>query len=89
MRFLVLSFVLIPTFASAHSWYEPSCCSQIDCYPVEDGTVLEKSDGVHVRGFGIMTLGDPRLRWSHDDQDHICSSRAGKLLCVYRRPKGM
>lgn len=30
----------------AHSWYAAACCSERDCAPVEDGVVIEKSDGV-------------------------------------------
>ena len=74
--------------ARAHSWYEPSCCSGKDCRPVDDGHVVEKADGVHVKGWGVLNRADSRLRWSRDDRDHVCENPA-KLLCVYRKPNGM
>jgi hypothetical protein len=74
--------------AQAHSWYEVACCHERDCVPVEDGVVVEKTDGVHVQGFGILSRSDSRLRTSRDDQDHVCQ-QPGKLLCVYRKPNGM
>lgn len=78
------------TTAGAHSWYEPQCCSSTDCAPVDDGVVEEKSDGIHVKGYGVLSYTDPRIRWSKDDQDHLCTEQYGqhKLLCVYRKPKG-
>src|SRR5262245_9668074 len=86
--------------AHAHSWYDRSCCSDQDCHPVPDGSVTETKDGVVVKGWGIMSETDPRLRWSQDDQDHLCESKPGpaalgkwastpKLLCVYRKRKDM
>lgn len=76
----------------AHLWYENACCGDVHCRPVEDGTIVEKSEGVAVKGFGILSYGDPRLRWSQDSNDHLCidtSSNNPKLICVYRRPKGV
>jgi len=89
---LLLAFpVCLAETARAHSWYEASCCSERDCVPVEDGVVVEKADGVHVQGFGILSRTDPRLRLSRDDRDHLCVAQAGatKLICVYRKPNGM
>lgn len=81
--------------AKAHSWYESSCCGGEDCKPVPDGTVTETKEGVVVKDWGIMSESDGRLRWSQDERDHICISKAtfgaptGKLLCVYRKRKFM
>jgi len=74
--------------ASAHDWYELGCCGGSHCGPVADGVVVERKDGVSVQGFGTLSYSDPRLRWSRDDRDHVCSV-GDKLLCVYRKPKGM
>lgn len=81
-------FLLSASAAFAHSFYEPACCSDRDCAPVADGVVVEKADGVHVKGWDVLSRTDPRLRWSRDDQDHVCQ-QPGKLLCVYRKPNGM
>jgi hypothetical protein len=89
---LLVAFpVCLAETARAHSWYEVACCSERDCVPVEDGVVVEKTDGVHVQGFGILSRTDPRLRLSRDDRDHLCVAQAGatKLICVYRKPNGM
>lgn len=77
------------TGARSHNWYELACCSDKDCGPVVEGVVTEDRAGVHVKGHGLMSPSDSRIRWSRDDQDHLCTSPSGKLLCVYRRPTGM
>jgi hypothetical protein len=76
------------TPARGHSWYEQACCSEKDCAPVPAGDVADKPDGVHVKGWGVLSPSDSRLRWSRDDRDHVCQ-QPNKLLCVYRRPMGM
>lgn len=85
---LVALSLIIAAQAHAHSWYEPQCCSDRDCREVDDGFVVEKADGVHVQGWGVLSATDPRLRWSRDDRDHVCQEPT-KLLCVYRKPNGM
>jgi hypothetical protein len=82
---IALLVALFVGAALSHEWYEPACCSGNDCAPVDDGTVVEKSDGVHVQGWGVLNRSDPRVRWSRDDRDHVCAI-AGKLYCVYRNP---
>ena len=77
-----------------HGNYDPACCSDRDCHPVEENVVQERSDGVHVQGHGILSYTDLRLRWSKDDRDHVCEQSTGggvgakKLFCVYRKTKG-
>lgn len=85
-----LLWMLTVTPAAAHdlAWYEASCCHDQHCRPVDDGVVNEKTDGVWVDGYGILSYSDPRLRWSRDNNDHLCVNGT-KLICVYRRPKGM
>lgn len=85
--FATVAWAILP--ARGHSFYEPACCSERDCAPVADGVVVEKPDGVHVRGHDVLSRTDPRLRWSRDDRDHLCVSPSSKLLCVYRRPNGV
>lgn len=97
-RSLVILALLTSTSpTSAHDWYEFSCCGNRDCKPVPDDTVTETKDGVLIKGFGLVSETDPRLRWSQDDRDHICSQDISsfgakvttKLLCVYRKRKFM
>lgn len=94
--FLILIAALYGGSAFAHDWYEAACCSGQDCAPVPDGTVTETDHGVEVKGWGTMAESDSRLRWSQDDQDHLCIAKGGymwstrpKLMCVYRKRKFM
>jgi hypothetical protein len=66
-----------------------SLLMSVDCAPVADSVVEEFADGVHVSGFGVLSYGDPRLRWSRDLEAHVCATQSlpRKLLCVYRKPK--
>jgi hypothetical protein len=84
---LIVILVLYNAVAKSHSWYEPACCSGNDCKPVHDDDVVEKPDGVHVRGWGVLSRTDPRIRTSRDDASHICEM-PNKLYCVYMRPNG-
>jgi hypothetical protein len=84
---LVVILVLYNAAAKSHEWYEPACCSGLDCKPVHDADVVEIPDGVHVRGWGILSRTDPRIRTSRDDASHICQM-PGKLYCVYMKPNG-
>lgn len=103
---VVLSIALLFLFltaakpARAHEWYEAACCSGQDCKPVPDGTVTETDHGVEIKGWGVISETDPRIRWSQDDQDHLCVRPPGpafygnfaakpKLMCVYRKRKFM
>jgi hypothetical protein len=85
---VVLGLALMTGNAGAHQWYEAACCSDRDCAPVDDDQVRDTPDGgVDVDGFGHLNKSDSRLRLSRDYQNHLCII-GGKLLCVYRRPKG-
>ena len=83
----IILLLLLATTAGAHEWYEHACCDTRHCHPVADGVVEDVNDGVKVQGHGTLHCGDPRLRWSRDNQDHVCEAPE-KLLCVYRRFKG-
>lgn len=87
--FIILALASVP--ARGHEWYENACCSDRDCAPVADGTVTDKKGGVAIEGFGTLNYSDPRLRWSRDNRDHLCISSGPpqKLICVYRRFKGI
>ena len=84
---MLFNIVKISTVLIAvHNWYPMECCGGADCRPVPDGVVRELKDGVVVRGFPMLSHTDPRLRWSEDGEDHVCS-RGPSLFCVFRRPK--
>lgn len=82
----------VAQFITVHMWYENACCGGMDCKPVADGVVEDRQQGVEVNGFGLLSYSDPRLRWSQDNSDHLCvsnSTMTPKLVCVYRRFKGI
>lgn len=56
---LLAAAAAAPAPAAAHGWYDPRCCDEHDCRPVEPGTVIpwETPDG----RLGWM-VDDPRLR---------------------------
>ena len=80
---LVLVAVALADPALSHSWYEPACCSGVDCGPVQDGMIEERADGVHVRGYGTLSYTDARLRWSQDDRDHMVEDGRIKVTCEF------
>jgi hypothetical protein len=85
----VLTLALLVLPARSHSpLYDMSCCNDRDCKPVPDGTIIEKPDGMHVKGHGILSRTDPRIRWSRDEREHLCVDPQGKLLCIYPKPNG-
>ena len=102
-RFVILLLLLMTLLlvmlerASAHSWYESSCCSGQDCRPMPVGTVkitpqgyeLSIPDGPVVK----ISNTDPRIRMipiSAPPEDrfrfHVCTAMgrpSGTVLCVY------
>ena len=74
-------------------WYDPACCSQRDCQPVEDSTIE----------FGMDTQGNAYARYkptgnifyryqfklSQDERYHVCINPAAAdnagALCFYDR----
>jgi hypothetical protein len=72
--------------AAAHSWYDPACCSDRDCAPVPDASIVAMSDGYHVTLLPgdhplirapistVVPYGDPRINWSKDARQHACVS---------------
>jgi hypothetical protein len=85
--------VLTSLGVAAHSWYDPACCSEKDCRPVDDEVVIDDDGSPHleVKGHGYISKSDPRVRTSKDGQAHICEApkyEGGvKLLCIYRKPR--
>jgi len=86
-----LAQLALPVHDAPSGWsYDMQCCGGMDCHQVADGTVEETSNGIEVKGFGVLSDHDPRVRWSGDEHDHLCINNNAFppiLLCVYRRPK--
>jgi len=73
--FLILS--CMSASASAHSWYDPACCSDQDCHPTDQ--VRETPEGYRIKN-RLYPYGFARR--SLDDQFHICE-RFGEVICLY------
>lgn len=81
----LFSLFLFSSYAFAHSWYDPECCNDKDCVPVEK---IEKIAGVNgdywyfIRTPGVINKLFPvrvtrediqnKSRFSQDQKYHIC-----------------
>jgi len=73
--------------AVSHSWYPFQCCSDRDCYPLEeeDGkTATQTADGWRLWDGRIVARGITKL--SPDGQFHICESPAKAIFCFVAPP---
>lgn len=88
----VAIFALGVTLAMAHSFYDPSCCSTIDCYPVEEGAIIETPAGFDIVATGeFIRRDESKVRLSPDGQWHRCSyggDRKAGTICIYVPGRG-
>jgi hypothetical protein len=90
--------LLIVNAASAHSWYEPRCCSDKDCSPLPHTNVRINQDGFVILIPGaakaqMIPFADPRVRMIPSDAPpedahrfHACTVQGkpdGRILCLY------
>lgn len=68
--------------ANAHSWYDPECCSDQDCYPVAAEDVIETDTGWKHLPTG-KTFTRQQVKPSKDRNFHICVSPHGTPYCIY------
>lgn len=69
------------TVASAHGWYDPMCCSDKDCHPINScEELVEQKDGT-VK-WGEYTFTKDKEKPSHDSKCHVCIYN-GTPLCFY------
>lgn len=76
-RFTFVLACLASSAAHGHSWYDPACCSQQDCFPTTE--VLETPFGTFYQN---RPVDSSKIRKGMDDSYHVCI-RAGQILCVY------
>jgi hypothetical protein len=75
-------------------WKYPwACCSSMDCGPVPESDISEGPDGYTVKSTGeVVGYADKRVKDSPDGTFHICAHKqgidAGKVICLYRPPRG-
>lgn len=70
--------VIMATPVRAHSWYDPACCSEHDCAPL-DATPRPAPGGYTALGHFFPK---EMLRPSRDNRWHACI-RGGRPLCLY------
>lgn len=84
--------MLCSTLARAHSFYEATCCSGLDCRPVADAAITEGPNGYVINATGeVIGYGDKRIRQSPDQSYHWCSVGGKpdtKTICLYSPGKG-
>lgn len=98
---LVLFFIAFAGLSrvEAHSWYEPACCSGMDCSPVNTGQVEWTPDGWKVKA-GFTALNGwslttdiivpfekvkpiPEFARTGQQQMHVCLGPTNIVRCVY------
>lgn len=72
--------------AMSHSWYDPACCSNQDCYSTEVKPFNKSMVEFQTKsGVLIVDLEQQRdkIKPSQDRNWHICINQ-GKLICIYQ-----
>jgi hypothetical protein len=70
--------------ARGHEWYDPWCCNEKDCGPIESKYVHETAEGWDIapsEGGGFVPRG--KERQSPDGGYHICRFPAQEIRCFY------
>lgn len=78
---LALSF---PTLAHAHSWYDPYCCNDKDCHPVEDEDLEELPGGEWKHLPTGKVFSKDKVKPTQDRKQHVCIWN-GQPRCIYIR----
>lgn len=74
---------LISSAASSHSWYDPDCCSDRDCRPVDADDMAEIGGGCWKYLPTGATFCGNRVRPSKDKHWHVCISNNNVPYCAY------
>lgn len=83
---VVMFFV---SLAHGHSFYDPWCCNERDCRPIEAKYVHETQEGWDIapsEGGGFVARG--KERQSPDGGYHICRYPAQEIRCFYAPAMG-
>ena len=82
-------YVLFASGALAHGRYEVACCSDKDCFAVDDKIVTESSAGFLLNDTGeFVERTSTKVRKPMDESYHLCRNPAGALLCIYPKFQG-
>lgn len=103
MKYLALAAMLYSTFAQAQAphvhgqnvpdWYDPACCSNKDCKPVEDSDIEFGEDQKGNWYARYKPTGNTfykyQFKLSQDERYHVCINPAAAgnngALCFYNR----
>lgn len=82
----VVGFLAIVKYATAHSWYDPECCSGQDCQPVATEDVVETEKGWKHLPTGTEFTRE-MVKPSRDRHFHVCIGNSewnkGLPYCIY------
>jgi hypothetical protein len=82
----MLAMALLIHAARAHSWYDPECCSDQDCFPVEVDDVIETAEGWKHLPTGTV-FSKEQVKPSKDNRFHVCIGNKphdmGRAYCIY------
>lgn len=73
--------------ANGHSWYDPDCCSNQDCFEIGRQAVISPAEG----GYLVTVPGRDKpvffsrskIRASQDGSYHVCIAQSGMPFCLY------
>ena len=62
MKYFVLAFLIMCGPALAHDWYPSECCSQQDCFEIQESALTYTDKGIRLPSGETLLHGDERIR---------------------------
>ena len=84
---LIALFLYAMSYAKAHEWYPPWCCSGGDCGVLEGKRVKPIVGGYLVDDRFTVPMSE--VRKSMDGRYHGCFPKADELKCFFAPPPGV
>jgi hypothetical protein len=79
---IIILFLALFAVAFAHSWYPPECCSDSDCYPLPEGSVIKAPGGYLLEGGEFVP--DALTKEGKDGRYHVCRHPFPKVICFFK-----
>lgn len=79
---VAIVYILFTTACQAHSWYDPSCCSDQDCHPIASCSELTELPDGKVQ-WEDKIFDKANVKPSQDGKCHVCIGATGFPYCVY------
>ncbi len=95
---LIAGFLVVGAWAHAQTaqhqhgvnvpdWYDPSCCNNRDCFPVENVADIEAMRLGDAPVFKYRPTGNffgrDKFKKSQDERYHVCIGVGGQSYCIY------